>query len=81
MKLAYRPAEAAAALGVSPRTLQRWMRSGRIASRREGGVRLIPAAELARVAGVTPSVEEYQEPKLAVRVSDFTRETFRRWRA
>jgi molybdopterin-binding protein len=35
-------------LGVSPDTVRRWVDDGRFGSRRKGGERLIPGAELAR---------------------------------
>lgn len=41
-KLALRPAEAAAALGVSRSTIYKWLAEGRLANVRLGGVRLIP---------------------------------------
>jgi molybdopterin-binding protein len=40
---------AATALGVSPDTLRRWERAGRVEFRREGGRRVIAAQELARL--------------------------------
>ena len=76
MKLAYRPAEAARALGISKRTLYRRLAAGEIRSRLDGGVRLIPSAELERVAGITPSAAEYPA-RPAVRVSEWSRESLR----
>ncbi|MEX1028281.1 MAG: helix-turn-helix domain-containing protein [Candidatus Paceibacterota bacterium] len=46
-RLALRRAEAAAALGVSDRTLDMWTRSGDIPHIRRGGCLLYPVAELA----------------------------------
>ena len=40
---------AASALGVSVDTLRRWEREGRVTFEREGGRRVMPAAELARL--------------------------------
>ncbi|HEX6331008.1 MAG TPA: helix-turn-helix transcriptional regulator [Actinomycetota bacterium] len=48
----YRIGEAAAMLGVRVETLRRWEREGKIrVTRSEGGQRLVPAAEVARVLG------------------------------
>ncbi len=53
--------EAAQLLGVSVDTLRRWADSGRVSTRRtEGGQRLVPGAELARVA---PTLREAAEPE------------------
>jgi molybdopterin-binding protein len=47
---AYRVGEAAKAIGVRVETLRRWEREGKIrTSRTEGGQRLVPAAEVARL--------------------------------
>jgi molybdopterin-binding protein len=61
----YRVAEAAALLGVSDDTVRRWIDSGRLGARRDGGgPAVVDGAELARVAtqlreapepGTTPS--------------------------
>ena len=48
-RLAYGRAEAAYAIGVSPRTLDYWISEGRIQARRLGGRVLIPLSELARI--------------------------------
>lgn len=46
----YRIGEAAAALGVRVETLRRWERKGLLRTRRtEGGQRVVPAAEVARL--------------------------------
>src|SRR3954449_3362920 len=48
----YTAAEAARALGISLDTLRRWDRAGRIRTERDSGNRrLVPAAEVARLAG------------------------------
>ena len=49
-KLLFTKDEAAELLGVSPHTLNRDIKLGRIESRRYGRLRLIPAAELVRIA-------------------------------
>ena len=47
---AYRIGEAAAMLGVRVETLRRWEREGRLTLRRtEGGQRLVPAAQVAKL--------------------------------
>lgn len=49
-QLLYTQAQAARALGVSRRTVERWLASGTLdAIRIEGGVRRIPAASLRRL--------------------------------
>jgi excisionase family DNA binding protein len=46
LPLAYRPAEAARRLGVSPRTLWGWTKAGIVPHAKVGGVSLYPAAAL-----------------------------------
>ena len=46
--MAFRPAEAARALGVGRTTLYAWLNEGRIASFSVGATRLIPVAEIER---------------------------------
>jgi molybdopterin-binding protein len=51
MDESYRIGEAASALGVRVETLRRWERQGKLKTRRtRGGQRLVPAAEVARLA-------------------------------
>ncbi len=51
MTTSYRIAEAAALLGVSDDTVRRWVDSGRLPARREGGgPAVVDGADLARVA-------------------------------
>jgi excisionase family DNA binding protein len=47
-------AEAAAALGLHPRTLDRWLRRGRLRAIDLGGTVRIPVEETHRVAGTSP---------------------------
>lgn len=51
-RLAYSPAEAAAALGVSRSSLYLALRRGDVHSRTLGGRRLVPRAELDRLLGL-----------------------------
>lgn len=65
-RLALRPAEAAAALGVSSRTLRSWMRDEQLPFMRVGGAVLIPVAGLeewmaARVASRRNAAEIAEE--------------------
>jgi len=46
-RLTYRVAEVERMLGVSQRTLWKWIRDGRLGSRKVGGARLVPAQALA----------------------------------
>lgn len=77
MMLAVRPAEAARMLGVSPRTMHRWLRERRLASHREGRVRMIPLAEVQRIAEGDPRLDPMRAPtpKPAVRISAWARKT------
>lgn len=47
--LAYRPGAAAAALGVTPRTVYRMIDRGHLRTTKIGGVRLIPAEDIQAV--------------------------------
>ena len=46
---AYRPEEAAEALGVSKTTIWRWRKAGRLRFVRVGRIALVPAAEIDRL--------------------------------
>jgi excisionase family DNA binding protein len=56
-RFALRPQEAAAALGVSVRTIHRWIAAGALRSARVGGARLIPAQEIRRFLGETNAID------------------------
>lgn len=45
-KLAYRLADAASAIGVSKRTIERMIDNGKLEARQSNGIRLIPAEAL-----------------------------------
>ena len=47
--LAYRPKEARERIGVSKSTFAEWIRTGKIASTKIGGVRLIPASAVEKI--------------------------------
>lgn len=49
-----RTREAAAVIGVSPRTIQRWIRLGTLESRQVVGSRRIPSAALRKICGEKP---------------------------
>ncbi len=50
-RMAYSINEVSLAIGRDPATIHRWVKSGKIASIKVGGARLIPAAELKRLSG------------------------------
>jgi len=50
-RLTYSVDEVSVMLGRDPATIWRWVKSGKIASVKVGGARLIPAAELRRISG------------------------------
>jgi excisionase family DNA binding protein len=50
----YTPAEVAALLKVTPRTVQAWIRAGRLPARRYGRLYRVRAADLARFGLETP---------------------------
>jgi excisionase family DNA binding protein len=50
-RLAFSVDEVAVALGRDPATIWRWVKAGTVASVKVGGSRMIPAAELRRIAG------------------------------
>ena len=53
----WRAKELAEALGISERTVWRWMRTQELKSVRVGGMRFIPQHEVARLLGLQQSVE------------------------
>ena len=50
-RVTYSVDEVSVMLGRDPTTIHRWVKSGKIASVKIGGARMIPAAELKRIAG------------------------------
>ena len=52
----WRAKELAEVLGVHPRTIWRWMKTGDVHSVKRGGLRFIPADEVRRVLGAAPSL-------------------------
>ncbi len=68
-RLALRPPEAAAVLGVGERTLRRWMRDNALPYRRLDGVVLIPRRALERWLEVQIQ-EEIKSDALAAQILD-----------
>jgi molybdopterin-binding protein len=59
----FRIAEAAALLGISDDTLRRWADAGRVRVATEAGRRVIPGADLARLAEELAAHSERPEPR------------------
>ena len=61
-RLTYSVDEVSVALGRDPATIWCWVKAGTIASVKVGGARLVPAAELRRIAGRGRTAERTDEP-------------------
>ena len=62
-RMALRPAEAAKELGVSVRTIHRWLRDGSLRSVGKQGTRLIPVSAVLCLLGEAPVHEERETPE------------------
>lgn len=68
MRLAYRVAELAEALGLPDSTVRGWIRRGRLRTVQVEGVRLVPAAEWDRLVGAVLEADDAPRSRpLAVR--------------